>query len=56
MMLSFSVSLWFFNHGNIFAAMPLVYPGLVWLLARCLWIGKQRPRRRAARPSGRSGC
>ena len=38
-LLSFSVSLWFFNHGNIFAAMPLVYPGLVWLLARCLWIG-----------------
>ncbi len=39
MMLSFSVSLWFFNHGNIFAAMPLVYPGLVWLLGRCLWTG-----------------
>lgn len=39
MMLSFSVSLWFFNHGNVFAAMPLVYPGLVWLLARCVWIG-----------------
>ena len=39
MMLSFSVSLWFFNRGNIFAAMPLVYPGLVWLLARCLWVG-----------------
>ena len=35
MMLSFSVSLWFFNRGNIFAAMPLVYPGFVWLLARC---------------------
>jgi hypothetical protein len=39
MMLSFSVSLWFFNHGNIFAAMPLAYPGLVWLLARCAWTG-----------------
>ncbi len=39
MLLSFSVSLWYFNHGNIFAAMPLVYPGLVWLLGRCLWIG-----------------
>jgi hypothetical protein len=40
-LLSFSVSLWFFNQGNIFAAMPLVYPGLVWLLLRCLWIGKR---------------
>jgi hypothetical protein len=39
MMLSFSVSLWFFNRGHIFAAMPLAYPGLVWLLARCLWVG-----------------
>jgi hypothetical protein len=39
MLLSFSVSLWFFNHGNVFAAMPLVYPGLVWVLARTLWIG-----------------
>ncbi len=41
MMLSFSVSLWFFNHGNVFAAMPLIYPGLVWLLLRCLWIGRR---------------
>ena len=40
MMLSFSVSLWFFNRGHIFAAMPLVYPGLVWLLARCVWVGR----------------
>ncbi len=41
MMLSFSASLWYFNRGHIFAAMPLVYPGFVWLLARCLWIGKR---------------
>jgi hypothetical protein len=39
MILSFSVSLWFFNHGNIFAAMPLAYPGFAWLLVRCVWIG-----------------
>jgi hypothetical protein len=39
MLLSFSVSLWFFNRGNVFAAVPLAYPGLVYLLARCLWIG-----------------
>jgi len=39
MLLSFSVSLWFFNRGHIFAAMALVYPGFAWLLVRCLWIG-----------------
>ena len=33
MMLSFSVSLWYFNRGDIFTAMPLAYPGMVWLLA-----------------------
>ena len=33
MLLSFSVSLWFFNRGNVFAAMPLAYPGSSWLLA-----------------------
>ncbi len=45
-LLSFSVSLWFFNRGDVFTAVPLVYPGLVWLLARCLWIGRsgQAPR------------
>lgn len=36
---SFSVSLYFFNHGNIFAAMPLAYPPMIWLLARCLFLG-----------------
>jgi len=40
-LLSWSVSLWFFNHGNVFTAMPLVYPGLLWLIARCLWIGRR---------------
>ena len=39
-LLSFSISLWFFNRGDIFTAVPLAYPGLVWLLARCLWIGR----------------
>ena len=38
-LLSFSVSLWFFNEGDIFTAMPLVYPGFAYLLARTLWIG-----------------
>ncbi|HZO97746.1 MAG TPA: hypothetical protein VFB42_10285 [Gaiellaceae bacterium] len=43
MLLSFSVSLWFFNRGDVFAAMPLAYPGLFWVAARCLWIGRRNP-------------
>ena len=39
MMLSFSTSLWYFNRGDIFTAMPLAYPGLFWLLGRCFWVG-----------------
>jgi hypothetical protein len=43
-LLSFSVSLWYFNHGHIFASASLVYPGLFYLLARTLWIGiRDRP-------------
>jgi hypothetical protein len=38
-LLSFSVSLWFFNRGDIFTSVPLVYPPLLYLLGRCLWIG-----------------
>jgi Glycosyltransferase family 87 len=41
MLLSFSPSLWFFNHGHIFEAMPFVYPGFVYLIARCFWIGRR---------------
>ena len=45
-LVSLSVSLWFFNHGNVFAAMPLAYPPLVWALARCVWVGSaDRPAR-----------
>jgi hypothetical protein len=45
-LVSLSVSLWFFNHGHIFAAMPLAYPPLVWALARCIWVGRaDRPPR-----------
>jgi hypothetical protein len=40
-LLSLTVSLWFFNDGNVFASVPLAYPPLVYLLARCLWIGAQ---------------
>ena len=31
-LLSFSVSLWYFNHGDIFTSVPLAYPPLVYLL------------------------
>jgi hypothetical protein len=37
---SLTISLWFFNHGNVFAAMPLAYPPLVWLLVRCVWVAR----------------
>ena len=47
-LVSFSASLWFFNRGHIFAAMPIIYPGFLWLLARCLWVGRtDRPFRGA---------
>jgi hypothetical protein len=39
-LLSFSASLWFFNHGRIFAAMSLAYPPLLWILLRCVWIAR----------------
>jgi hypothetical protein len=43
-LLAFSASLWFFNHGNVFASVPLAYPPLVYLLARCVWIGARGAR------------
>src|SRR5437870_5658182 len=49
-LLSFSVSLWYFNHGNVFTSVPLVYPPLLYLLARCVWIGARGRPVRAARP------
>jgi hypothetical protein len=36
-LLSFSVSLWFFNRGDIFTAVPLAYPPMAYLLARMVW-------------------
>jgi hypothetical protein len=41
-LLAFSISLAFFNRGEIFRSVPLVYPVLVYLLARGLWIGSGR--------------
>jgi hypothetical protein len=39
MLLSPTVSLWYFNHGNVFTAVPLFYPALVWVVLRGVWIG-----------------
>jgi hypothetical protein len=36
-LLSFSVSLWYFNRGDIFTSVPLVYPPLLYLLGRMVW-------------------
>src|SRR4029450_2548164 len=49
-LLSFSVSLWFFNRGDVFTSMPLVYPAFAYLLARMVWMGVRGrgPSRRAA--------
>jgi hypothetical protein len=44
-LLSFSVSLAFFNHGRIYGSVPLAYPPLLYLLARMLALC-----RRARRP------
>jgi hypothetical protein len=48
-LLSFSISLFFFNRGEVFTAMPLVYPPLAYLLARMVWLG-WRGRGSPARP------
>jgi hypothetical protein len=39
MLLSPTASLWFFNHGDIFTAVPLFYPLLAWVVIRGIWIG-----------------
>jgi hypothetical protein len=49
-LVSLSVSLWFFNEGRIFTSVPLVYPVLLYLLARTLWIGLRDRAPDAARP------
>jgi hypothetical protein len=44
-LLSFSISLLFFNLGQIFVSVPLAYPVLVYLLVRGLWVGVRRRER-----------
>src|SRR5512132_3475326 len=49
-LLSFCLSLWYFNKGHVFTAMPLVYPPLVYLLGRMIWSGWRGRAVPAARP------
>ncbi|HEY2543521.1 MAG TPA: hypothetical protein VGH92_10775 [Gaiellaceae bacterium] len=39
MLLSPTASLWYFNHGDVFRAVPLFYPALLWVILRGVWIG-----------------
>ena len=45
---AFGVSLAFFNDAQIGISVPIVYPLLVYLLGRALWIGLRRDRPRPA--------
>jgi hypothetical protein len=52
-LLSFSVSLAFFNHAHIYASVPLAYPPLLYLLARMLALARPgAPRRKATGGDG----
>jgi hypothetical protein len=45
-LLAFTISLRFFNEGDIFTSVPLAYPPMAWLLGRMLWLGlRGRPER-----------
>jgi hypothetical protein len=47
-LISFSLSLWYFNQGRIFSSVPLIYPPLVYLTFRLAYVGVR------GRPVGRS--
>jgi hypothetical protein len=49
-LLSLSVSLAFFNNGRIYQSVPLVYPPLLYLLARMLALSRRGRRRREPGP------
>jgi hypothetical protein len=49
-LLSFSVSLAFFNHAHIYASVPLAYPPLLYLLARMLALLRRGGRASARAP------
>lgn len=41
-LLFFSVSLWYFNKGDIFTSVPLAYPPMLYLTGRLIWMGFRR--------------
>ncbi len=49
-LLSFGISLYFFNQGEVFKAMPLVYPPMLYLVGRLAWIGWHGRRQSASKP------
>jgi hypothetical protein len=49
-LVSFSVSLWYFNKGHVFTSVSLVYPPLVYLLGRMLWSSRRGRSVAEARP------
>jgi hypothetical protein len=49
-LLSFSVSWWYFNRGEVFTSVPLAYPPLAYLLARMTWVGARGRRDDGSRP------
>jgi hypothetical protein len=51
-LLSLGISLIWFNRGEIFTSVPLVYPPLVYLALRLAWIGAGTRRRRGEAPDG----
>lgn len=49
-LLSFSISLWYFNQGRIFSSASLVYPPLLYLFGRLIYIGVRGRQVTASRP------
>ena len=54
-LVSFSVSLIWFNDGEIYTSVPLVYPPLAYLAVRMALIGTRRLRVRGRRRRGAGG-
>jgi hypothetical protein len=52
-LLSFSVSLAFFNHGRIYVSTPAAYPPMLYLLVRMLAVARVRLRSGSAAPPAR---
>jgi hypothetical protein len=49
-LLSFSISLHYFNRGDVFTSVPLAYPPLFYLLGRLAWMGARGRAPRSSAP------